>query len=763
LSEKKVLEAALNFGALGVERGKRSASPLASVVLFVCDDQPQMGTGRRLATADRSAVSAGQTGILGNVLRTGEAAVIDDPAQDPELAQFPRFQSCRSLFALPLRAGYEIYGVALYGHRRPHFFDECQRALLASEVNQAIIGLSNAQLIRSLRQAKEQVIEAHEQTQKKLARDLHDGPVQAALALATRANFARYLLKRDVNAAGEELLKVEALARRTNKELRLMLFTLRPLLLENQGLSAALRQLAEKTKATYGQNVIVEADRGADGHLDMPRGTLFYIVEEAVNNARKHARADHIWVRLKRQEDALVVEVQDDGAGFNVGAVERSYDQRGSLGLVNMRERAELINGSVHIESVEGRGTRVNVIAPLTGPRQGQVVPRRAPIGGANGKLRLADLDAHPAAAMALLTAHALAVMPGANQLIETPARPRAEKRAAAPGRWLRVGLKWAAASAAIVAVLLAGAGTAAASRQSVPGDLLYGVKRADESAQVFFSPASERAFVYVGLARQRLVEIMVLAKRGSSDAAILNRLSDDLIAETGAALSLVENTPAEGRADVLSTLISVTGDEQSTLAAVITSAPAEAQAGLERALQMASEHHASSVERLEQVLASHGGPASSTPTGTASATATATPTPGSQTEAQPKDTHIAPGQTNVPPGQTHVPPGQTNIPPGQTHVPPGQTNIPPGQTHVPPERTNVPPGRTNIPPGQTNIPPGQTQVPPGQTNIPPGQTNVPPGRTQSPRDLTEPPPEETNVPPGQTHAPPEKTHGPHG
>jgi signal transduction histidine kinase len=96
------------------------------------------------------------------------------------------------------------------------------------------------------------------------------------------------------------------------------------------------------------------------------QGVLFYIIEEAVNNARKHAQAEHIWVRLKSNSDVLVVEVQDDGVGFNVGAVDSNYSRRGSLGMVNMRERAEMINGLIKIDSAESRGTRIFVYIPLT-------------------------------------------------------------------------------------------------------------------------------------------------------------------------------------------------------------------------------------------------------------------------------------------------------------------------------------------------------------------------------------------------------------
>ena len=367
MNYKEVLEAALNFGALGAEGRQPSSSSLVSAVLFFEEDQLHITSSRRMTTADLRVVCPGRAGILGDVIRTGEPAICSDPAHDPELVQFASFQACHTAMVLALRAGYETYGVVIYGHPRPDFFDEDQQALLVAVVNQAIIALQNAQLYRSLREEKERLIDVQEEAQKKLARDLHDGPTQAVAALAMRANFVRRLLERDPKAAGEELFKMEDLARKTTKEIRHMLFTLRPLVLESQGLTAALRQLAEKVHGTHGQAVIVEAENGVDDRLEMNhQGVLFYIVEEAVNNARKHAQAEHIWVRLKCQSDVLMVEIQDDGVGFNVGAVDSNYSRRGSLGMVNMRERAEMINGLIKINSAESRGTRVIVYIPLT-------------------------------------------------------------------------------------------------------------------------------------------------------------------------------------------------------------------------------------------------------------------------------------------------------------------------------------------------------------------------------------------------------------
>jgi signal transduction histidine kinase len=99
------------------------------------------------------------------------------------------------------------------------------------------------------------------------------------------------------------------------------------------------------------------------------KGIIFYLAEEAVNNARKHAQSPRIYVRLsqvKNEPEIAWLQIADEGLGFDVEAVTKSYDKRGSLGMVNLRERTELVNGLLHIDSAPGKGTRVNVYIPLS-------------------------------------------------------------------------------------------------------------------------------------------------------------------------------------------------------------------------------------------------------------------------------------------------------------------------------------------------------------------------------------------------------------
>jgi signal transduction histidine kinase len=176
------------------------------------------------------------------------------------------------------------------------------------------------------------------------------------------------MLKKAPESVAPELSKIEELARRTSKEIRHMLFTLRPLVLESQGLVAALQAMAEKTNETYSQQIQIQVDESLLKNMEVGKqGVIFFIVEEAVTNARKHAAAEHIWVRLGPfGKEIALLEIQDDGVGFDVASVTRAYDQRGSLGMVNLRERTELVNGVLNLQSVPGKGTRVQVYIPLS-------------------------------------------------------------------------------------------------------------------------------------------------------------------------------------------------------------------------------------------------------------------------------------------------------------------------------------------------------------------------------------------------------------
>jgi signal transduction histidine kinase len=233
-----------------------------------------------------------------------------------------------------------------------------------------VIAIQNARLYQDLLEEKERMVEIHEEARKKLARDLHDGPTQSVAAMAMRLNITRRMMEKDLKGATEEIIKLEELAHRTTKEIRHMLFTLRPLILESQGLAAAVQAMSDKMMETYSQKVTLNIEERVTTQLEMGKqGVIFYIIEEAVNNARKHAGAPVIAVNLRQMEAGLaLLEIVDNGVGFDVEAMSEAYDKRAnsSLGMVNLRERSELVNGLLQIDSALGKGTKVQVYIPLT-------------------------------------------------------------------------------------------------------------------------------------------------------------------------------------------------------------------------------------------------------------------------------------------------------------------------------------------------------------------------------------------------------------
>ncbi len=366
LNYQKVLDAMLEVAGAGMmEMGSPELMRVGLVMLFGEHDLA-IATSRHLPTRDQKVRFQGREGALAEALSSAEPVILDSPAEDPELGQLVTMHGCKQAIVVPLRAGFENYGAAVFGSSLPAAYAEDHYNLLVAICNQAIVALQNAQLYQSLIDEKERIVQVEEDARKKLARDLHDGPTQTIAAMAMRLNYARVVLKKSPEQIYEELAKIEELARRTTKEIRHLLFTLRPLILETQGLPAALQQYVDKMVEMEELPIRLETVSDVDQLLDRDtQGVIFYIVEEAIGNARKHAQADNIDVRLFVEGGNFVAEIEDDGAGFDVDSVQVRYDERGSLGMLNMYERADLIGGKLDIVSAPGEGTRIRITVPL--------------------------------------------------------------------------------------------------------------------------------------------------------------------------------------------------------------------------------------------------------------------------------------------------------------------------------------------------------------------------------------------------------------
>ena len=340
---------------------------LVSALLLYDGEELRVVSSRGFLRADQNADIPGRSGVVEKAMSSGQLEVTLDPPSDPELGRLLALRKCSIAVCIPLVVGLEVYGLMLFGHPKEEYLTEDGIEILESIAQQAIVALQNARLYGQLEQEKQRMAEIQEEARHKLARDLHDGPAQSIGAIAMRVNFARRLVNRDAKRASDELYKIEELARRTSKEIRQMLFTLRPLILESEGLRAALKDLSRKIDEMHGQTVHVDVDPQIESAMEVGKqGVIFFIVEEAVNNARKHARAEHIWVRLKPDGEMALLEIEDNGVGFDVAEVQDNYEKRGSLGMVNLYERAEMVHGVLRFESTRGQGTRISVKIPMT-------------------------------------------------------------------------------------------------------------------------------------------------------------------------------------------------------------------------------------------------------------------------------------------------------------------------------------------------------------------------------------------------------------
>jgi signal transduction histidine kinase len=285
-----------------------------------------------------------------------------DPAEHPpeRWALMERIvQSYRSLFAAPLITKDEAYGALVLYYRTERAFSDEEIALVLAFANQAALAIDNA----ALRAHAERSAVAAERD--RMARELHDSVTQSIYSVNLYAEAAaRLLLDGRAPEAAEHLRELRDTAQEALREMRLMIFELRPLALEKGGLVAALRARLDAVEVRGGvqAELKVEGVQGAEHLSTMVQEELYHIAQETLNNTLKHANASHVKVLLQFQETVTHLEICDDGAGFALDAA----SGRGGFGLHGMQERAQRIAGKLNIESAPGKGTTVRVEVPAS-------------------------------------------------------------------------------------------------------------------------------------------------------------------------------------------------------------------------------------------------------------------------------------------------------------------------------------------------------------------------------------------------------------
>ncbi|MDR1885111.1 MAG: sensor histidine kinase [Synergistaceae bacterium] len=206
-----------------------------------------------------------------------------------------------------------------------------------------------------------------ERESKRLAREIHDGPIQQFAATVLSFEYLeRVVAAGDKDATLEEIKRIKAQIRETLGDFRGFLLQLQPVGLE-KGLGRAIKRLAESYRERHGIDFSAEIDESQeeDDFPSVLRSNVFRIVQEAASNAMRHGKAKKIAVKYEHSKGELSLDIRDDGSGFNLEEGKSLAAERGSYGLSNMYERINFVNGVLDIESHVGQGTRITIKAPI--------------------------------------------------------------------------------------------------------------------------------------------------------------------------------------------------------------------------------------------------------------------------------------------------------------------------------------------------------------------------------------------------------------
>ena len=272
-----------------------------------------------------------------------------------------------SLVAVPMVTKGQCIGVLeVLNKKSGEGFDENDRDILYALAGQAAIAIVNARLYQEVQEEKDRIIALEEDVRKELARDFHDGPAQTLAAMIMGIELLEALPVRTPKSVAEGLTELKTMATKTLHQVRNMIFELRPVILKTQGLEPALLSYVERLREAEDMNIHLKVEGLAERLSPKLEEICFSIIQEAISNVKRHANEKNVWLTAVRRGDEFQVVVKDDGEGFDPVKVEQSYDRRGKLGLLNMRERAEMIGGRLSIESAPGKGTTITLDVPLS-------------------------------------------------------------------------------------------------------------------------------------------------------------------------------------------------------------------------------------------------------------------------------------------------------------------------------------------------------------------------------------------------------------
>jgi signal transduction histidine kinase len=254
---------------------------------------------------------------------------------------------------------------------RPSQFDILQPLVMLSGILACTLALEKRVLSDRLEEAQESVIILRAEAEKlreierqRIADDFHDGPLQSFISFQMRLNVVQQMLGRDLNSGLKELQDLQMICRAQVAELRAFVRSMRPLEVEGESLSTAIRRLVENFKKDTG----ISASYTSQEVTGEPESFLevLQIVRESLNNVHKHSKASRVAISLTMQGEMLHIEIEDDGTGFPFSG---NYDlaelEALRIGPGSIKRRARSLGGELIVNSRPGHGATIRVRIPL--------------------------------------------------------------------------------------------------------------------------------------------------------------------------------------------------------------------------------------------------------------------------------------------------------------------------------------------------------------------------------------------------------------
>lgn len=298
-------------------------------------------------------------GVLGVLIKDPRPIRLHRVADHAESFGFPpNHPPMESFLGVPVIIDGDAYGNLYLTDKQGGDFDQADQDAVELLAYWASIAIANARSVRKDRLRA--VIDAAESERHRWALELHDetlqglGALRLLLAAAQRSEDAK-----DMSAAIDDALDQLSLE---ITGLRSLITELRPAALDSLGLEAALETLARRAAGTGDYDIEIDLDFNGythPGNATEQEITAYRLVQEALSNAAKHSRADHLMLSVTRDDGAIFIDIADDGAGFDQSL------PRGGFGLTGMRERVALVGGTLTIDSKPGDGTRIRAMLPL--------------------------------------------------------------------------------------------------------------------------------------------------------------------------------------------------------------------------------------------------------------------------------------------------------------------------------------------------------------------------------------------------------------